>query len=164
MALTRYNYDECRTKKLLQESTGPGRYMLNKPGNVDSSGKPCFYNDPYIRMQQWGANLAENPIDIWSELDGRTRRKTKYCNKNEFPNVGKIEKPIMTKIFGEKVKECDVYTQQSRASHPAWQYRHLEQTRWEYPLLNPQENVCKTFQNNIDTRLVERDNFRPCYK
>jgi hypothetical protein len=32
MAFTRYNYDECRTKKLLQESTDPGRYVLDTPG------------------------------------------------------------------------------------------------------------------------------------
>jgi hypothetical protein len=31
MSFTRFNYDPCRTKKLLEESTGPGRYMLNKP-------------------------------------------------------------------------------------------------------------------------------------
>ena len=31
MAFCRYNYDECRTKKKLQESTGPGRYILNVP-------------------------------------------------------------------------------------------------------------------------------------
>ena len=60
MAFTRYNYDDCRTKKKLQESTGPGRYRLNVPGN---GSKPCFFNDPQIRLQKWGANL-ENVINI----------------------------------------------------------------------------------------------------
>ena len=32
MAFTRFNYDESRTKKLLQECTDPGRYILNVPG------------------------------------------------------------------------------------------------------------------------------------
>ena len=54
MAFTRFNYDDCRTKKKLQESTGPGRYSLNMPGNGPT---PCFFNDPQIRMQKWGANL-----------------------------------------------------------------------------------------------------------
>ena len=40
MAFTRYNYDDCRTKKKLQESTGPGRYSLNMPGNGPT---PCFF-------------------------------------------------------------------------------------------------------------------------
>ena len=40
-------------------------------------------------------------------------------------------------------------------------YRALPQNR-EYPLfLNPQENVCMQFHNNLNTRLLERDNFIP---
>ena len=78
MAFTRYNYDECRTKKKLQESTGPGRYILNVPGNGPN---PCFFNDPQIRLQKWGANLDNvingGPLDIDSDLTGRTRRLTK---------------------------------------------------------------------------------------
>jgi hypothetical protein len=27
--------------------------------------------------------------------------------------------------------------------------------------LNPQENVCMPFQNNLNTQLLERDNFTP---
>jgi hypothetical protein len=163
MAITRYNYDDCRTKKRLQESTGPGRWIMNKPGNGDGSGKqtenPCFYNDPFIRMQSWGGNLMDNAIDIWSQLDGRTRVSSKFCSKKEYPNVGKIERSYFSKMMKEPVKECNVFTEQSRETHPAWMYRHLEQTRWEYPLLNPQENVCRPFHSNIDTRLLERDNY-----
>ena len=52
-------------------------------------------------------------------------------------------------------------TDQSRATHPAWQYRALSQNH-HYPLfLNPQENVCMQFNNNLNTRLLERDNFLP---
>ena len=89
MAFTRFNYDECRTKKKLQESTGPGRYALNMPGNGTS---PCFFNDPQIRMQKWGANLDNvingAPIDIDSDLKGVTRKLTKYNQKSKFPNSG----------------------------------------------------------------------------
>ena len=48
MAFTRFNYDECRTKKKLQQQTGPSRYILNVPGN---GSKPCFMDDPQIRLQ-----------------------------------------------------------------------------------------------------------------
>ena len=157
MAFTRYNYDECRTKKKLQESTGPGRYILNVPGN---GSNPCFFNDPQIRLQKWGANLDNvingGPIDIDSDLTGRTRRLTKYCSKDRFsksgvPQIEKVEYPVCS----------DALTDQSRATHPAWQYRALPQNR-EYPLfLNPQENVCMHFENNLNTRLLERDNYVP---
>tara|TARA_B110001452_G_C15090823_1_gene380596 strand:+ start:59 stop:556 length:498 start_codon:yes stop_codon:yes gene_type:complete len=157
MAFTRFNYDDSRTKKKLQESTGPGRYALNMPGNGTS---PCFFNDPQIRMQKWGANLYNvvngAPIDIDSDLKGVTRKLTKYSQKSQFPNSGvpitqKVEYPICG----------DALTDESRATHPAWMYRALPQNR-EYPLfLNPQENVCMRFHNNLNTRLLERDNFVP---
>ena len=80
MAFTRFNYDPCRTAKLLQESTGPGRYMLNVPG---PGCKPCFFEDPEIRLQKWGANLryvpGGTPIDIDSDLIGITRKNTNDC-------------------------------------------------------------------------------------
>jgi len=157
MAFTRFNYDDCRTKKKLQESTGPGRYSLNMPGNGTS---PCFFNDPQIRMQKWGANLETvvngAPIDIDSDLKGVTRKLTKYSQKSQFPNSGvPIKEKNNYPICG------DALTDESRATHPAWMYRALPQTR-EYPLfLNPQENVCMRFHNNLNTRLLERDNFVP---
>ena len=57
MAFTRFNDDPCRIMKQLQESTDQGRYILNVPGNGD---KPCYIDDPYIRLQGWGANLMIN--------------------------------------------------------------------------------------------------------
>ncbi len=157
MSFTRFNYDPCRTKKLLEESTGPGRYMLNKPGWGD---KPCFFSDPQIRMQEWGTNLRRvpggAPIDINSDLLGITRPLSKDCSQKEFPFAGvvfsmKNEYPTCGKEF----------TSQSRATHPAFLYRDLEQSN-RYPLfLNPQENVCMPFQNNLNTQLLERDNFTP---
>jgi len=35
MASTRFKYDDCRTKKALQQSTDPGRWTLNVPENGD---------------------------------------------------------------------------------------------------------------------------------
>lgn len=161
MAFTRFNYDDCRTKKLLQESTDPGRWVLNKPGNGDT---PCFFEDPHIRMQQWGANLmvpsSGAPIDIASDLDGRTRRYQKFCSPSQFPNSGVV------KSQKRQYPTCKAFTDETRSSHPAWMYRDLEQTRWEYPLLNPQENTCMTFHNNISTRILEKDYYTtkiPCF-
>lgn len=157
MAYTRYNYDECRTKKLLQESTDPGRWILNKPG----CGTPIYFDDPHIRMQQWGANIMEtpnnHPIDIASDLDGRTRKLTRFCSIKEYPYNGVIK----TKQINSYPINKTTITQESRSSNPPWLYKDLEQTRWEYPLMNPQENVCIPFHNNLSTRILEKDNFIP---
>jgi len=158
MAFTRFNYDESRTRKLLQESTGPGRYILNKPGN---GATPHYFEDPHIRLTEWGANLRTSKtgssVDISSDLQGRTRQLTKYCTAKQFPFAGVTETTSNYKSYATQKS----FTDETRASDPAWMYRDLEQTRWEYPLLNPQENVCLSFQNNLSTRILEKDYYKP---
>lgn len=148
MSFTRFNDDPCRIKKQLQESTGPGRYMLNVPGN---GPKPCFMEDPFIRLQKWGANLQTNTINLESELQGRTKRLTRDVQLYTMDQVQ--SKPIQYPV-------CQPTTNQSRATHPAWLYKDLEQNNFEILPLNPQENTCIPFQNNLNTRLLERDFFK----
>lgn len=158
MAFTRFNYDEARTKKLLQESTGAGRYILNVP----APNMLVSFHDPHIRLQKWGGNLmnthdGRHPIDIASDLDGRTRKNNnQYCDDTLYPAVRE------TNAYRPLYQESGItFTHETRATHPAWAYRDLEQTRWEYPHLNPQENVCKHFHNNVSTRILEKDYYVP---
>ena len=152
MAFTRFNYDKCRTSKLLQESTGPGRYMLARPG---AGCRPCFMEGPYMRLQHWGGNLRNvpggHPIDINSDLIGITRPLSRDCIEKEFPEKGVVKSTPNT------YPTCKSLTGQSRVTHPAWMYRDLEQVDWWPLILNPQENVCMNFQNNLNTRLLEKD-------
>lgn len=149
MAFTRFNNDHSRTRKLLQESTGPGRYMIDVPGNGPN---PCFMEDPFIRLQKWGANLQTDTINIESELLGINRRNSRDCiEKKTFSvaNSKKVDYPV-----------CEPFTEQPRATNPAWMVRDAEQNNFQYLPLNPQENTCMQFQNNLNTRLVEKDNFK----
>jgi hypothetical protein len=151
MAFTRFKYDECRTKKELQQSTGPGRWILNVPGNGD---KPCYIEDPQIIIQKWGANLRTNTINLESELRGIDRPLTRDCvSINNY-------KTYQVKNDSIKYPDCNIlYTEQSRSTNPVWWYRDLEQTDWGYPPLNPQENTCLPFNNNLNTRVLEKDYF-----
>ena len=159
MAFTRFNYDKARVQKNLQQATGSGRYMLNVPGNAGE--KPEIFSDPQVRLQKWGGNLMGvyngHPIDIDSDLKNVGRKLSKYCKKDSFPN-----KQVQT-YSNNYASTNKVLTDQSRTTHPSWLYRDLEQNHM-YPLLNnPQENVCKHFHNNLNTRLLERDSFVPSY-
>lgn len=49
------------------------------------------------------------------------------------------------------------FVEESRASHPAWMYRGCDQTRWETPLIDPQEYVAIPFAHNIQTRILEKN-------
>ena len=148
MSFTRFHDDPCRIHKQLEESTFEGRYMLDKPGN---GPKPCYMEDPFIRMQQWGANLQTNTINLESDLLGLNRQLTLDCIKNNNYENHKVE--------SKKVNypNCKPFVEQPRATNPAWTALDLEQNNFDFPLFNPQENVCIPFHNNMSTRILEKD-------
>ena len=155
MAFTRYNYDKCRTKKFLQQSTDPGRYVLNTPG---WGNKPLLFNDPQIRHMGWSANLQSvsngHPIDIESQLKNVDKKLQRYGRHY------KVAKPLKTTPLPVSTNSKPI-TFQSRVTHPVFLYRDLQQDH-SIPLhLNPQENVCLTFQNNLNTRILEKDSHVP---
>jgi hypothetical protein len=150
MSFTRFHDDPCRINKQLQESTDIGRYMLNVPGNGD---KPCFMEDPYFRMQKWGANLHTNTINLESDLRGLTRNLNRDCLEQNGYKHHSVSSSAVS------YPSCNPITEQPRATHPAWMVRDLEQAKWDILLLDPQENVCMPFQNNLDTRKLEKDHY-----
>ena len=152
MAFRRFNDDHCRIEKKLQEQTGPGRYVLNVPGQGD---KPSFMEDPYIRMEKWGANLMKDSINLESDLRGLTRKNNRdIVNYNQHNSKSLKSRKMVYPV------SC-VSTDQSRATHPAWTFKDLQQSKFNYLHFDPQENVSIPFQNNLDTRTLERDNFVP---
>jgi len=149
MASTRFYYDPCRTIKDLQQSTDPGRYMLNVPGNGD---KPAYMEDPHIRIQKWGGNLRTNSINLESDLKGITRPMNRDCLGKDNYNTNTMSSSQIT------YPSCHTLTtEQSRAIMPAWTARDLEQANWNSLPLNPQENTCIPFLNNLSTRILEKD-------
>ena len=55
------------------------------------------------------------------------------------------------------------YTDQSRATHPAWEVRDAELVNWSILHFDPQENTCLPFQNNLSTRIIEKNGFHQKY-
>ena len=153
MAFTRFKYDDCRTKKSLQQATDPGRWILNVPGN---GANPSYMEDPQIRIQKWGANLRTNTINLESDLRGVNRQLNRDClGKDNYQSYNVPNQAI------QYPTSSNLTTEQSRATNPAWWYRDLEQNNFEYPPLNPQANVCLPFQNNLSSRILEKDYFTP---
>lgn len=151
MAETRFNSDEGRQLKHLQQQTDGGRYMLNMPG---PGPKPCFIEDPQIILQKWGANYMTNSTNIESELMNVNRPLSKDClGKDQYKNFDYPTQQIQYPTCSETV------THESRTTHPAWLYRDSEQVDWYTLPLNPQENTCMPFLNNVNTRIIEKDRF-----
>jgi len=149
MAETRFNSDPCRISKKLQQMTDQGRYIMNMPGNGEH---PAYMADPQIIIQKWGGNLRTNSTNLESELLGVNRPLSRDClGRDEYQRFDFKSQAIQYPVC------ASLTTQQSRTIMPAWTARDLEQVNWYYPPLNPQENTCLSFQNNLNTRMLEKD-------
>ena len=154
MAFTRFHDDEARIDKQNQQMTDPGRWILDVPG---WGSTPQYMADPQMRIQTWGANLMTNSLDIDSELRGYNRPISKDClGKDEYTN----RSPLNSQSISYPVNNS-LFVSESRTTLPAWTFRDAVQPRWAFLPLNPQENTCLSFQNNISTRILEKDYFVP---
>jgi hypothetical protein len=152
MAFTRFHDDPARIRKTLEESTYAESYYINKPGTGINDP---FQNDPQLRLQGWGANLCTNGINLESDFRGLTRKLNHdLIEINEYLRHSADSDAY---IYGTANPVVD----ESRATHPAWMYRDLEHPRWEHPWINPQDNFEQRFPWNIQTRILEKDFYKP---
>jgi hypothetical protein len=158
MAFTRFHDDPARIQKQVEESSFSGKYSLNVPG---PGNYVPFFEDPHFRLQKFGTNIMTNTVNLESDLLGLTRKinhnRLDSKSYSEFATIGrKVEFPTQQPIVEE-----------SRASHPAWMYKDVEQSNWSFPQLNPQHSLgsfqqgsfglAKQFNENIVTRVLEKD-------
>jgi hypothetical protein len=148
---TRFNYDKGRTIKQLEESTGPGKYVMNVPGN---GSNPYYIADPQFRLEKWGGNLTTNSMSVDNHLRGLDRKLNRDGVKE---NYHQINKPSTTLPLYPTVQTI---VHESRTETPAWEIRDLPNKRTDYLHRNPQEHVSIQFQNNISTRILEKDHFK----
>jgi len=154
MAETRFSSDSCRISKKLQQMTDPGKYVLNVPGNGET---PSYMADPHIILQKWGGNQRTNSVNVESELRGVNRPLGKDCLvKDNYQSSNYSQATTSSRQIQYPVC-ASLTTEQSRVIAPAWTFRDVEQVLWVDLPLNPQENTCMRFQNNISTRILERD-------
>lgn len=147
---SRFHDDPARVKKQTEISSFQCKYFLETPG---PGMNPAFCEDPFIRLQSWGANLQTNTVNLESDFRGLTRKLNRdHVEKNEY---------LAHKSSTNKVTYAtsDPFVEQTRASHPAWTYRSFDPNRWEQPIHDPQDNLEKPFHNNIQTRILEKDGF-----
>lgn len=145
MSFTRFHDDPYRIEDQLSQSTYAARYLLNTPG--PGTAMP-FFEDAHVRLQKWGANLRTDKTNLESNLRNLhmpLNRDIIAYNDKPTPS-NNIEYPFI-----------NPFVQESRASHPAWMYKDLEQIRWEEPFLNPLANIEKNFPNNVNSKQEAKD-------
>jgi hypothetical protein len=155
-SFTRRQYDGCKTTDDLRVTTGPGRYQIGTPPQYNNAS---FAPEPTIRQQMWGASLNSQFIktDVESDLLNLNRPTTKtICNQYD-PTTDKINQ-----AESELMKEESFPQTFSRLVDPPCTMRSTGWNRWEWLCENPQENAMMPFDNNITSRLQQKDQYRPC--
>lgn len=182
MASSRLFDDEVRIRKRNAIDTFEGRYHLDVPGN--GADMP-FNADPHIRIQKWGANFCTNMMDINNDLRGMTRPLNRdFIEINEYRKFG-----VVPRIANANPETVNYVTDESRATNPAWVLKEQELNRWngtlgathlnadgtlgstrlgadgtlESPFINPVNLTFlnKPFYENLNTRILEKDYFKP---
>ena len=149
MSFTRFHDDECRIAKENLETTAMNDYVFNVPGNLNQAS--VYFSDPHMRMQKTGGAIYRNMVDVENELKGMEMS----INNKDCENYKSHSKTYYTKTL-VSCNDSDV-VEESRATHPVYQYREMSTYFPEYPLLDPQEYVQETFEINLDTNILEKD-------
>ena len=145
---TKLYYDTDCVRNHVIQSTGTGKYMLNTPGN--GLNLP-YMEDSNIRLQKWGANMTSNTINLENDLKGLTRR----INRDNISENSYIKHSVNVFTKQYPIEKC--FVDETRHSNPAWLLRGVDNNRWDFPIVNPQANLDKQFQENIQTRILEKD-------
>jgi hypothetical protein len=155
MASTRISSDSVRIEADLRHQTMVGRYMLDVPGpGIDMP----FQDDPHLRLSKWGANLYGDMMSIENHLRGQDFILTrKDIIRSTLPSAAHSSEQ-------KTYSHADPYTDQSRATAPAWIYRNLETPeRWDEGGFDERSlhfHTERNFEYNTGTRMGEKDAFR----
>ena len=149
MSFASIKSDPLRIKKDLEISTKTGRYQLDVPG----PGNVGFYEDPFIRLQKFGANLMTNTINLESDIKGLNKKLKRDCDL--------IKKTQNDKYQSRFVRYNNVVplTEQTRTTHPVSSTGVLPSIEPKMLHFNPQENVFLPFNGYLSTRILEKDTY-----
>ena len=150
MAMSRNDYADIQCKLEAQnKSLG---YMLNAPGPLEQSQ---YIVDPQIRLQEFGANLSVNVVNLNSELKGlnNTLQGKDCLHSKKITRDSHFNSNYVPLTFS---KNNQTWTEQPRTINPAWKLRDLETNRFNYLHYNPNQDVDRNVFNNVSTRDVEK--------
>ncbi len=178
MASCRNSLDVCSYKYQLAQELGPGLYQLTRP---DNQSVPILPKDPRYIAQSSGVSISKNTslIDIDSELIGIGRNLTRCPDRQYMPDgnasfncgaqTGKVrngcqpfDKVCVDNSEVLKFADNNLWTEDTKLSNPASTLRGTGFNRWENLPMDPQERVIEEFDFQINSKLLSKDNHRPC--
>jgi hypothetical protein len=178
MASCRNSLDVCSYKYQLAQEIGPGLYQLTRP---DNQVVPVLPRDPRFIAQTLGVSISKNTslIDIDSELIGISRNLTRCPDRKYMPDgnasfqcgaqTGRVrngcqpfDKVCVDNTEVLKFADNGLYSEDTKLSNPPCTLRGTGWNRWANLPMDPQERVLHEFDFEINTKLLSKDNHRPC--
>lgn len=156
MSFNRLDYDPCTYRADLDQSVGPGNYLVATPG---PHCLPCFSGDPWV--QSGGADstcASRSLVDVDSELHNLTRPATNCPSGLYHPG----KEPFCATRTDFPDCRTTVATDDTRLNDPPCTLRGTGWNRWQWLCTDPQDRVQMPFDWNIDSKLVSKDAHRPC--
>ena len=150
MSSNRLDYDVKAYEKTINESVGPGYYQLSKP---PIGCKPCFNNNPEIRLQHSGNSIAKDKllIDVDSELMGLTRKLSSDPNTHYKPSEEMIIKHL-------NLEDGFFHQESTLLNNPPSLLRGQVKNRWDDIPKDPLKNILEPFNRlGEDTYLSTMD-------
>ncbi len=192
MSFNRLNYDICESKIAIKESIGPGLYQMNTPVlcNTCFQDNPQIINQ--MGGVSMNANtdwrFYAGPIDVESDLLNINRPATR-CPEGKYepkcPNCGVIvsgqpcgqgdamacyncRQPLPPGAMCNQdlvnLPNCHFPVENTRLSNPPCTLRGTGWNRFDPLCFDPQDKILFPGVYETPTRLVFRDNFRPCVR
>lgn len=156
MHLTRLRYDDCYYKHAVEDSSMPGKYV------IETGLQECaqvFPTNPYIRQSiRHAPSYSHNWVDIHSELSGRSRSAS-LCPEMKFLPGQKFK--FEDSIFLAPDSK-DLHTEDTKLSNPPCSLRETGINRWEWLCDDPQARAIAPFDMSIQNRILVKNNFVPC--
>jgi hypothetical protein len=159
MSFSRLPYDSCAYTHKLAEAVSGNQYMIEPlfANHCDA----CYVPSSTIQMQKRAPRTLEERgeiIDVSSELLGLTRRSSQCPSQKYLPGKA-VPRPK-----SHALRECNnLDPEPSRLSNPPCTLKGRGINRWQYLCHNPQEKIDPPFPTDVSSRMLAKDNHRPCY-
>jgi hypothetical protein len=192
MSFTNSRYDVCSYKYQLAETIGPGIYQLTRPDNqsipvlpkdpryiAQSSGVSISKNTSLIDIDSELIGISRNLSDCPDRKYMPDANASFHCGAQ----TGKVRGNTMREGFsngfnngcrpGDKLcvdnsqvinfADNGLYSEDTKLSNPP---STLRGTGWNWPFqwlpIDPQTRVLPEFDYQINTKILSKDNHRPC--
>jgi hypothetical protein len=169
MSFARTRYDDCAYKRQIAESTGPGDYAIGTPF------PDCAGNDPCSVHAAPGVALERRPVAVPASMRPAVAAQTNIGSQlmglgRPLDRWAETCKPIQPLENPYAPTECggcafsDLSPEPTLLSNPKCTNKETTINRWSWLHSDPQVGADRPFQSMVSTRILAKDNHRPCVR